>query len=343
MPRSISTQTLTLTLLTLLAGAPLAADDAPQPEELFRTLDANGDGILTADEIGEPQRRAFERLLRVGDADRDGSLTREEYLKALRPDPPVGANPAGSGREAARGGPPQRPDFGRLFDLADRDGDGKIALTDLPEPARERMQPLFQRLGREQLTREDFERLGRGLAAQRAAARPQDEESNRRLFERFDKNSDGKLTRDEIPQPLRRRFEPLFEQFDRDELTREDFRQALQQPPAEGDSPRGEAMRPGEAMRSDETMRPDRGGLPLMMLGRMLDADGDAALTIDEIDRLNDLFAEFDADKDGRLSGAELRAFAERLTSGGTRRPTAGPEAENRRPRRPDESPRGSD
>lgn len=320
--------TLSLVLITMLtAGAPLAADDPPQPEELFRTLDSNGDGILSADEIGEPQRQAFERLLRVGDADKDGRLSREEYITGLQPDPPAGTDAAGRG--PGRDGRPQRPDFGRLFDLADRDGDGKIALADLPEPVQERMRPLFERLGRDQLTREDLERLGRMQRGQRAAAQPQFDDG--RLFERFDDNGDDRLSREEIPELLRRRFDPLFERLDKNELTRDEFAQALRQQRSEPQDERG----PGEPT------RPENAGLPLMMLGRLLDTDGDGDLTVAEIDSLKDIFVESDADGDGRLTGAELRALMGRLMSReGRPVPRAG--AENPRPRRPEENPRDS-
>jgi Ca2+-binding EF-hand superfamily protein len=318
----------------LMHAAAVPADDAPQPEDVFRTLDANGDGILSAGEIGEPQRRAFERLLRVGDADADGRLTREEYLKAFQPDPPAGVDPPGGGRAFGRDAQPQRPDLGRLFDLADRDGDGKIALADLPELARERVQPLFERLGKQQLTREDFERIGR---MQRAAP-GLPPAGDGRLFARFDRNGDGRLTREEIPEPLRRRFDTVYARLDKDELTPDDFAQALrQQRPSTQDD-----RRPGLQMQPDEATRPEGAGVPLLMLGRLLDADGDQQLTTAEIDSLNDHFTALDADGDGKLSGAELRAFADRLTSGGGTRPAVRPDAENPRPRRPADTPPGA-
>lgn len=319
MPRSIA---LALALLTFLAArSNLPADEAPQPEELFRTLDANGDGTLSADEIGEPQRQAFERLLRVGDADKDGRLTREEYLKGFQPDPPAGVNPPGTGPGPGREGQPRRrPDFDRLFEMADRDGDGRIALNDLPEAMRQRMQPVFERLGKEQLTREDFERLGRPSPGQRAAGQPRAD--HRRLFERFDEDGDGTLTRDEIPVPLRRRFDPLFERLDKQELTRDDFTRALRQQRLRADGDR----RPGEAV------QPEGGGLPLRMLGRLLDADGDGQLTTAEIDSLSEKFAELDADGDGKLTGAELTGLTDRLVPRDGNRRVAPRDGQPRRP-----------
>ena len=156
--------------------AGLRADEGPRPADLFPTLDANSDGTLSADEIGESQRSAFERLLRVGDADSDGRLTREEYLKAFEPEPAVGGNlpsRADAPARPQRAGGADRPDVRRLFEMADRDGDGKVALSDLPEPAQQRLRPLYERLGKDELTREDVERMAR-LAQSSPAGRGSD-------------------------------------------------------------------------------------------------------------------------------------------------------------------------
>lgn len=325
--------TLRLVLLILLtAGAPLAADDLPQPEELFRTLDANGDGVLSADEIGEPQRQAFERLLRVGDADNDGRLSREEYITGLEPDPPSGTNAAGRG--PGRDGRPQRPDIGRLFELGDRDGDGRIALKDLPEPFRQRMQPLFERIGKDQLTREDFERLGGMPALERRRVRPQFGAGG--FFDRLDKDHSRGVSREELPDLLRQRFEPIFERLDKQELSRSDFERVMRHLRSQA-----EVL---EVERTDPDRRPEA-GRAMIALGSLLDTDGDGQLTMTEIQRLNDTFTELDTDGDGRLSGAEMRAFAARLMSPGNRRPTARPDAENEnsRSRRPDDSPGDSE
>ena len=68
-----------------LAGVASAVADDTQvtPDELFKRLDTNGDGKLTASEIPAEHRKFFERLLRLGDADKNGELTREEFDHAF--------------------------------------------------------------------------------------------------------------------------------------------------------------------------------------------------------------------------------------------------------------------
>ena len=67
----------------MLASA-VADDTQVTPDELFKKLDTNGDGKLTASEIPAEHRKFFERLLRLGDADKNGELTREEFDHAFK-------------------------------------------------------------------------------------------------------------------------------------------------------------------------------------------------------------------------------------------------------------------
>jgi Ca2+-binding EF-hand superfamily protein len=210
--------TLVAAWLCLVGAMPaaVAQDDPLDPERLFNLLDKNGDGVISADEVDEGQKRSFERLLRVGDKNADGKLTRAEYDDALRPAPPVRSGFQGRNR----GGDRRRPQFDprQLFRRLDRDGDGKLTLDEIPEPLRPRFQPLFERLMKDELTAEEF-----------ARAQPRGGDGGRFVDARFrqlDRNGDGKLSKEELPEEMRERFRPVFERLNKEELTREEFREA---------------------------------------------------------------------------------------------------------------------
>jgi Ca2+-binding EF-hand superfamily protein len=142
-----------------------AGEPGSNPEELFQKLDKNSDGKITSDEVGDEQARFYERLLRIGDQDKNSELSKDEFLEALKNDDrPV---PGGFGRQDFGGGREgrQRMDPEHLFERMDANRDGKLSLDELPDRMRERMQPLFERLGKKELTREEFvkERPGRGF------------------------------------------------------------------------------------------------------------------------------------------------------------------------------------
>jgi len=315
-----------LGLLLLLTSSSLCADDSPaagsEQDDLFRTLDANGDGKITVDEVGEQQQRAFERLLRVSDENEDGSLTRKEFEAGFEPDDPVTLNEAGPGRPGMRGNRPQRPDIDQLFERVDTDGDGKIALKDLPEPLQMRLKALFDRLGKDELTREDFNR-------QRSpdAPRGQPRFDIGRLFERADTDGDGKLALDELPEQMQERLQPLFERLGKEALTREDFgqfgRMRQRARPAEGQRP-SPRMREGDGQRR-----------PQMALMRLLDADGNGLLSQEELQQIAEKFSELDRDGDGQLGPGELIGFGQGRMAGDRQRGRDGDSNRPRRPQRP--------
>lgn len=103
---------------------------------LFRALDADEDGQLSASEI----ENASKSILKL-DKNGDGILSAEE----MRPDPaqmPMFAGPNGPGRPGAPGAPGQAPGpemMMRMFENRDQDKDGKLTGDEIPPQMRERL------------------------------------------------------------------------------------------------------------------------------------------------------------------------------------------------------------
>lgn len=139
----------------LFALPAVARADGPDPAALFEKLDANHDQKLSKDEIPREQARFFERTVRVGDANGDGVLTREEFIAGFeKAEPAVTVQDQGPG--FGRGAGARPPMDAEAFSRMDRNGDGKLHKDELPAFVRERMAPLFERSGRDSLTKEEF-------------------------------------------------------------------------------------------------------------------------------------------------------------------------------------------
>ena len=75
-----------------------------------------------------------------------------------------------------------KPKRGDFFKERDKNADGQLTRDELPDHHRRLLEPLFERLGKDGLTRQDL------------------------MFHNIDKNRDGKISKDEAPEKLKQDF-----------------------------------------------------------------------------------------------------------------------------------------
>ena len=269
----------------LLLGLTASAGYAQSENEaaaLFKKLDTNADGTLTADELDDARRKYFERLLRTGDKNNDGKLSRDEFIAAVdrKYDPvqPGGANTGGN-----RGRIPfSRDAFNRL----DRNKDGKLTIAEVPQPLRRRFQPLFDRLKKKELT---FLEIARAARQPSPAARRRFAEAT---FNRMDANRDGKVSAAEVKEERSKRYLTFL------------LRRA-------GKAANG-SLTKAEFVKAATTGPPPNGGSANVAgLLRRFDKNKDGTISKDEATGgLKTNFDRIDRNSDGKLDRAELSRVA---------------------------------
>lgn len=198
---------------------------------VFLALDADGDGTLSAAEIANAPR-----MLKTLDKNGDGQLTEEEVrpMRGGREGGRREAGPREGGREDGPGetAPPSADDLVKNLMAFDKNGDGKLTRDELPE----RMQGLFDRADTDKdgiLTVDEIRKIAQLQAApaqrgRREGERGEGERGPRMSFmkldpilaaldsdgdgvissaeianasaslRKLDKNQDGQLTEDEV-------------------------------------------------------------------------------------------------------------------------------------------------
>jgi len=317
-------------ILLAFTTSAFAQSDQAKPADLFGKLDKNGDGKLVAGEVPEAQSRFFDRLVRLGDADKNGELTKSEFEKATSEtaDAPPTSRTDGAGR---RPGNAQSRQAGAeaLFKRFDKNGDGKVAKSELPDAFAQRFSPAFKSLGKDEITLKEFqelrqkaERNGSGQPGGRPGQGQQPKPAE--MFKRLDTNGDGKLTIAEAPEQGKRMVAAILERSGKGRdgsLTLKEFEEA-----AANFARSQQGMRPGQSDRPS-----DGGGGPAFL--RILDANHDGRLSRDELAKAVTLLDRLDRNKDGTLDAREL--FGSPGQGSMDRPPRNGDQKTSDRPRRP--------
>ncbi|MBI3839760.1 MAG: EF-hand domain-containing protein [Planctomycetia bacterium] len=285
-------------LISIAQADDQPAQNAADPAAMFAQLDTNQDGQLTSDEIPAEKKRLFERLLRLADKNGDGKLSRDEFTAGIqrKPERPDAAKTAGDAGE--------RPSPEEMFKRLDANGDGKVTLDEVPEPRKAMFKGLLAHADKDgdgALAEQEFIQGLQALRGQHVGKpgnekRPEGGPRPEQVFRRLDKNGDGKLTLDEVPEERRPMFERIFRRADKDGdkvLTLEEFIAGFrggQQPPPGAKQP--------EVIGAQ--------ALPRGGLFQALDTDHDGKLSSAEISAASEVLKKLDKNDDGTITIDEL-------------------------------------
>ena len=300
MKRSHLCSTVVVWVTAFVFSPSRAAEDEPakgKPEktrahaELFKKLDKDGDGKVTAEEVKGNDRAAslYGRLLKVADGDGDNALNEAEFLQGLARERP---RAGGDRPNRGRGGRRDRPDPKRFVERFDKNGDGKVGLDEVPKE-RKFVRQLIEThdkdgdgaLGVAELEEafRNRNRGGRNRNRDRTDDRPQGADA---LFRLLDVDGDRTLSQDDLVQ-----FAAKFKRLDRDGDGRISFEELM----ASARHPRGPDS-PGTNK-----------GKGIERVFRRLDKNGDSLISQDEAQgRIKNRFRELDANGDGQLDREEL-------------------------------------
>lgn len=287
----------------VLGGGALDATLFAEDGDSFTQLDANKDGFISADEVEGSKKTLFDRLVRIVDENGDKKLSKDEFAKGTQKSteakPPLTGEPGRTGRGG--GGAFNAKE---ILSRLDKNGDGKISKDEAPE----RMKENFDRLDANKdgnIDAEEFARSAAAFGGRPGGAPPGapvpgggDAKAIEEVFTKHDANSDGKLTKDEIPEQQKEMFQRMLDRLGGDSVNKEQFvRAMLAQRGAGGRPPEGRPGEPGQ---------PGAGPMVALPVLRALDADGDGEISKAEIEGAAKALAALDKNGDGKLSRDEI-------------------------------------
>ena len=282
-------------------------------QEQFDKLDRNKDGVISRDDLPDFPCDAIERLvqiLREADADGDGQVTFDE-LKALVPNLTQ-----------------------EQFDKLDRNDDGVITPADKPELPLDPIQRALRLL-----KEADADDNGEVTFDELKAVMPA---LTQELFNRLDKNDDGVITKDDLPEtPLdpRERLVRLLKEADADnngEVTFDELKAKLPnltQEQFDKLDRNGDGVITKDDAPTDPIPPIDGWRLELLRALTRADLNHDGKLDFAEIaqafpDAPAELLDKIDTNDDQVITRKELRAALEHAANGGLITPPADVDAD---------------
>jgi hypothetical protein len=150
---------LTLLLPTAVRGDEGKPKGRPDPETLFKHLDKNNDGVITANETPDDAPPPLKALLAAADKKGDKKITKDEFLAAAkeRREAMHREHHPMAGPPQHRGAPGPRPDGPKpehkpfdlkaLFGAFDKDKDGKLSLDEFTAGMKNLHEKMMARMG----------------------------------------------------------------------------------------------------------------------------------------------------------------------------------------------------
>ncbi len=219
-----------------------------EPKMMLERLDKNKDGKLTKDEL--PEEGPGQMLRRMLERTGKDSLNLED-LERARAMFGNGARPGGAFDPA------------EMIKRLDKNNDGKLSKDELPEPLRDRLSKVFEKLGKDELTGDEFRKAMTELGPMPVGpgSGAEGRQNLEEMFKRFDKNNDGKVTLEEVPEQFRDRVKPVFDRAGKEVLSLDDVRAFAQRgeggPRPEGRKPEGDRPTEGRKLGGERGQRPE--------------------------------------------------------------------------------------
>ncbi len=273
-------------LTSALCLSPLVAEENARPGKgkgdgsFFKSIDTDGDKAISKEEAGDK----WDRMGKL-DANSDGKVTLQE-MAAARGDKGAGPGKGGPGKGAP----------GEMFKRADKNSDGKISKDEVPEE-------VWTRLGKL-----DTDGDGAVSGVEAKAGRPDGPRPSGgpdkgkdapdkgkggpgEMLKRADKNGDGNISKDEVPEEAWTRLGKLDKDSD-GVVTKEELGAAMRDKGKDGAPGKGAQSGGPGAMFSkfdkDTDGKLSESEVPAEMWGKLrkADTDADGLVSKEELDKV---------------------------------------------------------